>query len=101
MLEITPKNGLLLKKRAVFYFLGVVVPPFSVFVSDCCRACGKIFSQKFEKKFVKNLEKSAEWYYLCIRFRPGGVRMKKKEFFKEIGRFEDAASGIRNIDAGD
>ena len=26
MLEITPKNGLLLKKQAVFYFLGVVVP---------------------------------------------------------------------------
>ena len=49
MLEITPKNGLLFRKRAVFYFLGVVVPPFSVFVSDCGRACGKIFSQKFEK----------------------------------------------------
>ena len=47
------------------------------------------------------MEKSAEWCYLCIRFRPGGVRMKKKEFFKEIGRFEDAASGIRYIDAGD
>ena len=28
MLEITPKNGLLFRKRAVFYFLGVVVPFF-------------------------------------------------------------------------
>ena len=26
---------------------------------------------------------------------------EEKEFFKEIGRFEDAASGIRYIDAGD